>query len=240
MDKPRYEVNETVMISKTKEKAVVREIIIKREKNFYGVRLAVFKPHGFDEVTLKLNEIEKVNRPVKDWFEDEDFVYFAKTSDSARTPEKSDCQAGWYDVWASFAEEKIIIPPHQNRMIPTGIAVAVSPKYRISINNERGSTGINSMITLSGKIDANYRGEMFVVIYNGNSFPLEITKEVDTVTIETEFLTNTDVMKYPYKKAICQLGLELSPQVKTKSISFEKLKSIPSSRGDGKLGSSGK
>ena len=45
---------------------------------------------------------------------------------------------------------------------------------------------------------------------------------------------------YPYEKAIAQLIIHEVPKMNVKEISFNELKKIPSKRGDGMLGSSGK
>ena len=56
-----------------------------------------------------------------------------------------------------------------------------------------------------------------------------------------EFKENLETaMFYPDTKAIAQLILHEVPVVDTKEISYEELKAIPSERGNGKLGSSGK
>lgn len=162
-----------------------------------------------------------------------DVVYFAKVRPDAKIPSRDD-ENGWYDVYACFDEEMMVVQPHSIAMIPTGIASAFSSKYRFSANCERGSTGVIAMMALSGKIDSGYRDEWFIVLYNGNDKPIAITKETDT-KVETE-----DYIMYPYSKAICQAGLEIVPQVEVREIPYEELKAIPSKRGTGKLGSSGK
>lgn len=50
----------------------------------------------------------------------------------------------------------------------------------------------------------------------------------------------TDAIFYPETKAIAQLVLHIVPDVDTEEISYEELQQIPSTRGTGKLGSSGK
>lgn len=50
----------------------------------------------------------------------------------------------------------------------------------------------------------------------------------------------TDAIFYPETKAIAQLVLHTVPDVDTEEISYEELQKIPSTRGTGKLGSSGK
>ena len=45
---------------------------------------------------------------------------------------------------------------------------------------------------------------------------------------------------YPYTKAIAQLVVHEVPKMNVKEISYDELKEIPSKRGSGSLGSSGK
>jgi dUTP pyrophosphatase len=63
---------------------------------------------------------------------------------------------------------------------------------------------------------------------------ITISKKV-TEKSEDEF----DVI-YPMSKAICQAALEVVPEVIEKEISYDELLQIPSERGTGALGSSGK
>jgi dUTP pyrophosphatase len=85
-----------------------------------------------------------------------------------------------------------------------------------------------------GQIDSGYRGEWFVMLQNTTNKTIVITPLVkDKVVYD-------DRIEYPLTKAICQAALEVSPYVNTKEISYEELSKIPSQRGIGKLGSSGK
>ena len=45
---------------------------------------------------------------------------------------------------------------------------------------------------------------------------------------------------YPYEKAICQALVVPVPTVEVEEYTYEELKAIPSQRGNGALGSSGK
>jgi dUTP pyrophosphatase len=49
-----------------------------------------------------------------------------------------------------------------------------------------------------------------------------------------------DSIIYPYEKALCQAIVLPVPKMNVKEISAEELKAIPSKRGEGMLGSSGK
>ena len=160
-----------------------------------------------------------------------DVLYFAKVKEDAIIPSKDYENAG-YDIYANFEENEIFIQPNEVKLIPTGIASAMSPKY-VLIVKERGSTGTKCMAVRSGVIDASYRGEIFIPINNTGNKTIVITK-----TPEKDY--GNGVIVYPYTKAIAQLLLLSVPNVNVKEISFEQLKKIPSKRGDGALGSSGK
>lgn len=158
-------------------------------------------------------------------------VYFAKTHPDAIIPSKDYENAG-YDIYARFDEEEVIIYPNDIKPIPTGIASALHPKF-VLIGKERGSTGTKGMAARCGVIDASYRGEIFIPINNTSNFPIVITKQP-----ERDYGDNVQI--YPYTKAIAQLLLVPVPEVEVKEISYEELLAIPSQRGTGALGSSGK
>lgn len=177
------------------------------------------------------NVVRYKERKLKTKNRKKDVLYFAKVKEDAIIPSKDYENAG-YDIYANFEENEIFIQPNEVKLIPTGIASAMSPKY-VLIVKERGSTGTKCMAVRSGVIDASYRGEIFIPINNTGNKTIVITK-----TPEKDY--GNDVIVYPYTKAIAQLLLLPVPNVNVKEISFEQLKKIPSKRGDGALGSSGK
>lgn len=118
-------------------------------------------------------------------------------------------------------------------MIPTGIASSVTEDFAL-IAKERGSTGTKAMAVRSGVVDSGYRGEIFIVINNTGDRPVIIAKDVE------KYENHSDAIVYPYTKAIAQLMLVNVPKARVKEISYDELKNIPSKRGEGKLGDSGK
>lgn len=69
----------------------------------------------------------------------------------------------------------------------------------------------------------------------------DLAKLIKLPSASEEFMINLDTaIFYPEKKAIAQLVLHEVPVVNVEEISYEELKAIPSERGDGALGSSGK
>lgn len=164
-------------------------------------------------------------------------LYWAKTDKDAIIPTKSDENAG-YDIYANLKEDYIVIPPCKTKLIPTGIACAVSEDYYLQVQ-ERGSTGSKGIKYGAGVIDSGYRGEIFIAITNVNDMCLYIIKEgVDYTKIDS--LTYTGGIIYPASKAIAQLVVHNVPKMAPKVIEYEELLNIPSERGANSLGSTGK
>lgn len=171
-------------------------------------------------------------------------VKFAKTKPNAIIPTKRLEDAG-YDVYPCFDEDYIIIKPHTTVIIPTGIASACDTDYCFVLH-ERSSTGTKGMAQRCGIIDSGYRGEWGVPITNTNDVPIIICKKefidavCDFTSISLYPYRKSDYILYPYEKAICQALIISVPEVEIEEYTYEELKAIPSERGTGCLGSSGK
>lgn len=165
---------------------------------------------------------------------EKDQILFAKTHPNAIIPTKR-YEDGCYDIHACVKDEtdEIVIEPHEYEKVGTGIASAFSPKYRFDLSRERGSTGFG-LKPNSGQVDSGYRGEWFIKLHNITNKKIIISSRYKEVK-ELE-----DRIEYPITKAVCQAALEIVPDVDAKEVSYELLKSIPSERGFGKEGSSGK
>lgn len=161
-------------------------------------------------------------------------LYWAKVKENAIIPTKENENAG-YDIYACFENDYMCINPHETKLIPTGIACAVSEDYYLQIQ-ERGSTGSKGMKYGAGVIDSGYRGEIFIAITNTNKIPLYITKG----ELPTNIYPYTDAIFYSYDKAIAQAVVHNVPKMNSQEITYEELCSIPSNRGDGNIGSTGK
>ena len=195
---------------------------------------------------------------------DNDLV-FAKVRPDAIIPTKEKENAG-YDIYANFEEDFIVIPAFGTKLIPTGIASALSDKYYLQVH-ERGSTGTKGMKYGAGVVDSSYRGEIFICINNVNDVEVIISKlsldelaekygkEDDLGDIilrygdsdfkyailksPLDYVDYTAII-YPYSKAIAQLVIHEVPEMDVKEIAYDELLQIPSKRGTGALGSSGK
>lgn len=167
-------------------------------------------------------------------------IKFAKVREGAIIPSKELENAG-YDIYPCFDEDYIIIQPHETKKIPTGICSAFDTDYVIVLK-ERGSTGTKGMGQRAGIMDSGYRGEWFVPITNHNNKPIVICEK--NFDVEEEFSDDgaygENYIIYPYEKAICQALLLPVPTTVVEEYTYEELQAIPSKRGEGCLGSSGK
>ena len=165
-------------------------------------------------------------------------VKFAKVRPTAKIPTKRVEDAG-YDIYADFEEPFILINPHETVMIPTGIASACDTDYCFVLK-ERGSTGTKGMAQRCGIIDSGYRSEWFVPITNTTDDYIMIAKSDDVNTDVFGSIPMKKIIRYPYEKVICQALVVPVPTVDVEEYTYEELLAIPSSRGTGALGSSGK
>ena len=192
---------------------------------------------------------------------------FAKVRPDAIIPTKEDENAG-YDIYANFEEDFLVIPPHKTVLVPTGIASAVPEGFYLQVQ-ERGSTGKIGMKYSAGVIDSGYRGEIFIALSNINDKEIIISKlakqdlidkygkkyknchndifikygqrnEACLIDSTSEVGYSCEAIIYPYSKAIAQLIVHVVPKIDVKEISYKELQKIPSKRGAGALGSSGK
>ena len=69
---------------------------------------------------------------------------------------------------AAFIDKNIEIKPGKSEIIPTGLAVAVPKHFEIQIRPRSGLAAKNqiSVLNTPGTIDADYRGELKVILMN--------------------------------------------------------------------------
>ena len=167
-------------------------------------------------------------------------VYFAKIKPDAIIPSKRDEDMG-FDIYACFDEDYIVINPHETKLVPTGLASACDPGYGFVVF-ERGSTGSKGIARRGGVIDSGYRDEWFIGLTNTTDMVMFISKlsAVDTYKAYYHDKNLEASLVYPYSKAIAQALVIPVPKANRQEIPYEDLKAIPSERGLGALGSSGK
>ena len=86
-------------------------------------------------------------------------------------------QSAGMDICAAVSEETIIMPGKRQK-IPTGISIALPEGYEAQIR-PRSGLAINQGITLlnsPGTIDADYRGEIALIVINHGTDPFVVTR----------------------------------------------------------------
>ena len=73
-------------------------------------------------------------------------------------------------------DKPIIIQPHERAIIPTGIAIALPPGYEAQIRGRSGMAAKFGIMPANGvgTIDADYRGEVGVILLNTTDEPFTV------------------------------------------------------------------
>jgi len=98
-------------------------------------------------------------------------------SEDLPLPQYMTSQAAGMDIFAAVANEEIILPGGRKK-IPTGIAIALPDGFEAQIR-PRSGLAINEGITLlnsPGTIDADYRGEIALIVINHGDKPFAIRR----------------------------------------------------------------
>lgn len=86
-----------------------------------------------------------------------------KLNPKAILPSKGSEHAAGYDL---YSMDTLIIPPHQKQLISTGIAMSVPSGNYARIAPRSGLACKNFIDVGAGVVDADYRGEVKVLLFN--------------------------------------------------------------------------
>lgn len=98
-------------------------------------------------------------------------------NEDVNLPRKMSEQASGYDLFAAVSEE-LTLAPGQRALVPTGIAIAMPDGLEAQIRPRSGLAlkhGITCLNT-PGTIDADYRGEIKVLLINLGQEPFTIAR----------------------------------------------------------------
>ncbi|GFO59444.1 deoxyuridine 5'-triphosphate nucleotidohydrolase [Geomonas silvestris] len=85
-------------------------------------------------------------------------------------------QAAGVDLHAALEGEACVLHPGERALVPTGIALEIPPGYEAQVRPRSGLAlrhGI-SLVNSPGTIDADYRGEVGVILINHGNEPFVI------------------------------------------------------------------
>jgi dUTP pyrophosphatase len=104
--------------------------------------------------------------------------------------------ASGMDVCAAV-EEDIVLMPGERKLIPTGFSIAVPAGYEAQIRPRSGLAvehGI-SMVNTPGTIDADYRGEVRIILINHGTEPFSIVRGMRIAQMVIQKVTRCDLVE---------------------------------------------
>ncbi len=119
-------------------------------------------------------------------------------------PKYQSAAASGFDIRAQL-ESTIIIKPRERAMIPTGLSFEIPPGFEIQTRPRSGLAWKHglSIINTPGTIDADYRGEVKILLINSGEEPIEIKDQervaqcvlapvIQAVWLESNELTDSE------------------------------------------------
>jgi len=102
-------------------------------------------------------------------------IKFKKLTHTAHTPQKMTEHSSGFDLYADV--EELIIQPKDVALIQTGISLEIPQGYEAQVRPRSGLAATHKIGVLNspGTIDADYRGEVKVILFNFGNEPFTVT-----------------------------------------------------------------
>ncbi|WFU24738.1 dUTP diphosphatase [Bradyrhizobium sp. CB1717] len=100
-------------------------------------------------------------------------------ADGLPLPAYQTAEAAGLDLMAAVPDaEPMTLAPGQYALVPTGLAIALPPGYEAQVRPRSGLAAKHGVTVLNspGTIDADYRGEIKVILINHGAAPFVITR----------------------------------------------------------------
>jgi dUTP pyrophosphatase len=94
-------------------------------------------------------------------------------------PAYQSADAAGLDLLAAVPEETpLVLAPGKHAMVPTGLAIALPPGFEAQVRPRSGLAARHGVTVLNspGTIDADYRGEISVILINHGAAPFAIRR----------------------------------------------------------------
>ncbi len=94
-------------------------------------------------------------------------------------PEYHSADAAGLDLLAAVPEDSpLILSPGQRALVPTGLTIALPPGYEAQVRPRSGLASKHGVTVLNspGTVDADYRGEIGVLLINHGGVPFPIRR----------------------------------------------------------------
>ena len=138
-------------------------------------------PHSSSIQEDNQNQIETIGSS-----DIESALQVQKLTESAKTPMRQTNQAAGYDIYSAEATQ---IEPDSRKLIKTDIAIAIPEGTYARIAARSGLAAKYSIDVGAGVIDADFRGEVKVLLINNTMTPANSIASSDDKTPQSSFLT---------------------------------------------------
>ncbi len=101
-----------------------------------------------------------------------DKIQIQKVSPEATLPTRAHADDAGLDL---YSLEDVLLEPQQGKVSRTGIALAL-PKGHVGLIADRSSLAKRGVKTAGGVIDAGYRGEIHIVLWNISNGPIQLKR----------------------------------------------------------------
>ena len=116
---------------------------------------------------------------------------------SITLPKYETVSSAGMDIRAFIPEGKIEIEPQERKLIPTGLCLEIPKGYEVQIRPRSGLALKNGITVLNspGTIDADYRGELRVILINHSADRFSITNEMRIAQMVVAQFSRVDLFK---------------------------------------------
>ena len=121
-------------------------------------------------------------------------IQIKKLFDKVLTPKYETSGSSGMDI-AAYLKQDISVSPGDKAMVPTGFSLSIPQGYEVQIRPRSGLAAKKGITILNtpGTIDSDYRGEIKIVIKNGERIAQMVVCPVEQVSLEeVEELSDTD------------------------------------------------
>ena len=116
---------------------------------------------------------------------------------SITLPKYETVSSAGMDIRAFIPEGKIEIEPQERKLIPTGLCLEIPKGYEVQIRPRSGLALKNGITVLNspGTIDADYRGELRIILINHSADRFSITNEMRIAQMVVAQFSRVDLLK---------------------------------------------
>jgi dUTP pyrophosphatase len=111
-------------------------------------------------------------------------------------PSHQSADAAGIDLVAAVAETApVVLAPSERRLIPTGLAIAVPSGFEAQVRPRSGLAARHGITVLNapGTIDADYRGEVMVLLINLGAAPFTVTRGMRIAQLTVAPVVRADI-----------------------------------------------